>query len=115
MAAKIEIRSPEAGQYTWVITSQGRTLASGGTYARKALAEKAVEALRKAAVSATIDDQTAQRARAAAKTTKAAAKRTPATKKAAGAAGRASKAGSSAKKTAGATSKKATGAKRGRR
>lgn len=56
MAAKFEIRSPQAGRYVWVLVSQGRTLATSGEYARRALAEKAIAAFRMAAVSAPVVD-----------------------------------------------------------
>ena len=58
MAAKFEIRSPKAGQFRWVLTSQGRTLATGETYSRRVSAEKAIDSLHKAAATATIDDTT---------------------------------------------------------
>ncbi|MCA1844240.1 MAG: DUF1508 domain-containing protein, partial [Actinobacteria bacterium] len=57
MAAKFEIRSAN-GKWTWVVTSQGRTLASGESYARRALAEKAVESFRMAAGNAPVIDTT---------------------------------------------------------
>ena len=76
MAAKFEIRSPKAGEFNWVLLSQGRTLASGETYTRKVSAEKAIESLRKAAAGATVADLTVRTApaRAAARPAKAAAK-----------------------------------------
>jgi uncharacterized protein YegP (UPF0339 family) len=58
MAAKFEIRSPKAGQFRWVLTSQGRTLATGETYSRRVSAEKAIDSLQAAAATATIDDTT---------------------------------------------------------
>lgn len=58
MAAKFEIRSPKAGQFRWVLTSQGRTLATGETYSRRVSAEKAIGSLQVAAATATIDDTT---------------------------------------------------------
>ena len=58
MAAKFEIRSPKAGQYTWVLVSQGRTLATSEPYARRALAEKAIVSFRMAAVNAPVIDKT---------------------------------------------------------
>jgi len=58
VAAKFEVRSPKAGQYTWVLISQGRTLATGEPYARKASAEKAIESMRQAAAAATVVDLT---------------------------------------------------------
>jgi uncharacterized protein YegP (UPF0339 family) len=57
VAAKFEIRSTSGG-WTWVVTSQGRTLATGETYARRALAEKAVQSFRMAAVNAPVVDTT---------------------------------------------------------
>jgi len=53
MAAKFEIKSSKAGEFNWVLTSQGRTLATGESYTRKASAEKAIDSLRKAAGTAT--------------------------------------------------------------
>jgi uncharacterized protein YegP (UPF0339 family) len=58
MAAKFEVRQATAGQWTWVVTSQGRTLAMGETYTTKASAEKAIDSLRKAAAGAPIVDLT---------------------------------------------------------
>ncbi len=58
MAAKFEIRSSKAGEFNWVLTSQGRTLATGESYTRKASAEKAIESLRSAAGTATVADLT---------------------------------------------------------
>jgi uncharacterized protein YegP (UPF0339 family) len=58
MAAKFEIRQPKAGEFNWVLTSQGRTLASGESYSRKVSAEKAIESLRKAATTAPVTDLT---------------------------------------------------------
>lgn len=58
MAANFEIRSPKAGRYVWVLTSQGRTLATSGEYNRKALAEKAIVSFRMAAVNAPLIDTT---------------------------------------------------------
>lgn len=58
MAAKFEIRSPKAGQFRWVLTSQGRTLATGETYSRRVSAEKAIDSLQAAAATATIHDTT---------------------------------------------------------
>jgi uncharacterized protein YegP (UPF0339 family) len=42
VAAKFEIESPKAGQYRWVLRSQGRTLATSALYNRRNLAEKAI-------------------------------------------------------------------------
>ena len=78
MAAKFEIRSAKAGEFNWVLKSQGRTLASGESYARKVSAEKAIESLRKAAASAAVDDTTVK-ATAPAKPAKATATGTTAT------------------------------------
>lgn len=64
MAAKFEIRSPKTGEYRWVLTSQGRTLAIGPTYARRALAEKSIDTFRSAAVAAPVDDQAPTRGKA---------------------------------------------------
>jgi uncharacterized protein YegP (UPF0339 family) len=59
MAAKFEIRSPTAGQFQWVLVSQGRTLATSQTYARRALAEKSIDSFRMAAIAAPVEDRTA--------------------------------------------------------
>jgi uncharacterized protein YegP (UPF0339 family) len=71
VAAKFEIRQPKAGEFRWVLVSQGRTLATSESYTRKVSAEKAIESLRKAAATATVNDTTAKPAKkvAAAKTT----------------------------------------------
>ena len=58
MAAKFEIRSSKPGEFNWVLTSQGRTLATGESYTRKASAEKAIDSLRNAAGTATVADLT---------------------------------------------------------
>ena len=63
MAAKFEIRSPKAGEYRWVLVSQGRTLATGAPYGRRALAEKSIDAFRLAATAAPVVDTTAPAAR----------------------------------------------------
>ena len=56
--AKFEIRSPKPGRYTWVLTSQGRTLAMGEEYSRRSLAEQAIVPFRMAAVAAPVVDTT---------------------------------------------------------
>jgi len=66
MAAKFEIASAKAGQFNWVLKSQGRTLATGESYSRRALAERAVESLRKAVAGATVSDLTVRPAKAGA-------------------------------------------------
>jgi uncharacterized protein YegP (UPF0339 family) len=58
MAAKFEIRSPKAGQFRWVLTSQGRTLATSQTYSRPVLAEKSIDSFRMAAIAAPVTDLT---------------------------------------------------------
>ena len=58
MAAKFEVRQPKAGEFRWVLTSQGRTLATSEAYGRRVSAVKAIESLRKAAATATVDDTT---------------------------------------------------------
>lgn len=58
MAAKFVIRSPKAGEYHWVLLSQGRTLATGPSYTTKASAEKAIASMRQAAAGATVADLT---------------------------------------------------------
>ena len=59
MAAKFEFQTPKAGQYRWVLVSQGRVLATSPTYSRKALAEKAIVSFRMAAIAAPVIDHTA--------------------------------------------------------
>lgn len=56
--AEFEIRSPKAGKYIWVLTSQGRTLATSQEYSRRSLAEKAIVPFRMAAVNAPVIDTT---------------------------------------------------------
>jgi uncharacterized protein YegP (UPF0339 family) len=58
MAAKFEILQPKPGEFRWVLTSQGRVLARSETYTRKVSCQNALESFRKAAPSATVDDQT---------------------------------------------------------
>ena len=88
MAAKFEIRS-SGGQHSWVLLSQGRILASGGPYARRSMAEKAIGSLRSAVAGATVADLTIKAKPAAAKA--AAAKATTTAKKAAAPGRRAAK------------------------
>lgn len=66
MAAKFEIRSPKAGQFRWVLTSQGRTLATGESYTRRVSAEKAIDSFRMAAIAAPVIDTTVPTAKPAA-------------------------------------------------
>lgn len=58
MAATFEIRSPKAGKYIWVLTSQGRILAISEEYSRRSLAEKAIVLFQMAAVTAPVVDTT---------------------------------------------------------
>jgi uncharacterized protein YegP (UPF0339 family) len=58
MAAKFEIRSPKAGQFRWVLVSQGRTLATSPAYSRRALAQKSIDSFRMAAIAAPVADLT---------------------------------------------------------
>jgi uncharacterized protein YegP (UPF0339 family) len=58
MASKFEIRSPKAGQFRWVLVSQGRTLATSPAYTRRALAEKSIYSFRMAAIAAPVNDLT---------------------------------------------------------
>lgn len=58
MAARFEIRSPKAGKYVWVLTNQGRILATSAEYSRRSLAEKAIVPFRMAAVNAPVIDTT---------------------------------------------------------
>jgi uncharacterized protein YegP (UPF0339 family) len=65
MAAKFEIRSPKAGEYRWVLVSQGRTLATSEAYSRRGPAEKAIDSFRLAAIGAPVIDTTVPAAKAA--------------------------------------------------
>jgi uncharacterized protein YegP (UPF0339 family) len=67
MAAKFEIVQPKAGEFRWVLTSQGRVLAKSDAYTRKVSCQNAMESFRKAAPTATIVDHTARPAKAAPK------------------------------------------------
>jgi uncharacterized protein YegP (UPF0339 family) len=58
VAAKFEIRSPKAGEYRWVLVSQGRTLATSQAYPRRAMAEKSIVSFRLAATAAPVIDTT---------------------------------------------------------
>jgi len=58
MAAKFEIQSPKAGEYRWVLVSQGRTLASSPTYTSKAAAQNGMASFRTAAANAPLVDVT---------------------------------------------------------
>ena len=64
MAAKFEVVQSGSG-YRWVLKSQGRTVAIGATYQRRALAEKAIASFRMAAIAAPVDDQTPTRGKPA--------------------------------------------------
>jgi uncharacterized protein len=68
MAAKFEIEQPKAGEFRWVLTSQGRVLARSETYTRKVSCVNAMESFRKAAPGAEIVDHTARPVKAAAPT-----------------------------------------------
>ena len=58
MAATFEIRSPKAGKYIWVLSSQGRILAISEEYNRRSLAEEAIVLFQMAAVNAPVVDTT---------------------------------------------------------
>ena len=58
MTAKFEIVSPKAGEYRWVLTNQGRRLATSEAYSRKGSAEKAINLFRMAATVAPVIDTT---------------------------------------------------------
>lgn len=60
MAAKFEVRASGSG-FQWVLSSQGRTLATSPTYSRRALAEKAIVSFRMAAIAAPVNDTTPTR------------------------------------------------------
>ncbi|MEW6476749.1 MAG: DUF1508 domain-containing protein [Actinomycetota bacterium] len=66
MAAKFEIEQPKAGEFRWVLTSQGRVLARSENYTRKVSCVNAMESFRKAAPTAEIVDHTARPAKSAA-------------------------------------------------
>jgi uncharacterized protein YegP (UPF0339 family) len=63
MAAKFEIQSPKAGEYRWVLVSQGRTLATSPAYTTKAAAQNGMASFRTAAGSAPLVDTTLRAAR----------------------------------------------------
>jgi uncharacterized protein YegP (UPF0339 family) len=65
MAAKFEIVQPRAGEFRWVLTSQGRVLAKSDAYTRRVSCVNAMESFRKAAPTADIVDHTARPAQAA--------------------------------------------------
>ena len=58
MAAKFEIQSAQAGGYSWVLVSQGRTLATSPTYTTKAAAQNGMASFRAAAADAPLVDLT---------------------------------------------------------
>ena len=58
MPATFEIRSAQPGKYVWVLTNQGRILATSEPYNRRSLAEKAIVPFRMAAVNAPVVDTT---------------------------------------------------------
>jgi uncharacterized protein YegP (UPF0339 family) len=58
VAATFEIRSPTAGKYVWVLTNQGRIVATSVEYNRRSSAEQAIVAFRMAAVNAPVIDIT---------------------------------------------------------
>ena len=59
MAAKFEIIQAAAGEFRWVLTSQGRVLAKSESYSRRASCLKAMESFRAAVPTADIVDTTA--------------------------------------------------------
>jgi uncharacterized protein YegP (UPF0339 family) len=65
MAAKFEVLESKRGQFRWVLTSQGRVLATSDPYAGRAACLRAMESFRKAAPAATVVDHTAKPVRAA--------------------------------------------------
>ena len=65
MAAKFEIQELLGGQFRWVLTSQGRILATSDPYEGRAACLRAMESFRKAAPGATVVDQTVNSAKAA--------------------------------------------------
>jgi uncharacterized protein len=67
MAAKFEVSSNGKGGFSWILSSQGRTLAHSEPYSRKASCLNAIDSLRKAAATATVSDSTASSGTTAAK------------------------------------------------
>ncbi|HYH50248.1 MAG TPA: DUF1508 domain-containing protein [Acidimicrobiia bacterium] len=63
MAAKFEIQSPKAGEFRWVLVSQGRTLATSPAYTSKAAAQNGMASFRTAAGNAPLIDTTLRAAR----------------------------------------------------
>ena len=59
MGAKFEVLQPKAGEFRWVLTSQGRVLARSEAYTRRVSCVNAMEAFRSAAPTAEVVDVTA--------------------------------------------------------
>jgi uncharacterized protein YegP (UPF0339 family) len=57
--ATFKIDSPKAGEYRWVLTERGKTLASSRSYSRKASCENAIASFRKGAGIAAVGDKDA--------------------------------------------------------
>lgn len=57
--ATFKIESPKAGEYRWVLTERGKTLASSPSYSRKASCQNAIASFRKGAAGAAVVDKDA--------------------------------------------------------
>ena len=62
MASRFEIKQNGRGEFRFVLTSNGRVLATSEPYTRKSSCLNAIESLRKAAVSASVAEDTTQTA-----------------------------------------------------
>ena len=62
MASRFEIKQNGRGEFRFVLTSNGRVLATSEPYTRKSSCLNAIESLRKAAVSASVAEDTMQTA-----------------------------------------------------
>src|SRR5712692_3338483 len=62
MASRFEIKQNGRGEFRFVLTSNGRVLATSEPYTRKSSAVNAIESLRKAAVSASVAEDAVQAA-----------------------------------------------------
>src|SRR2546427_3562465 len=62
MASRFEIKENGRGEFRFVLTSNGRVLATSEPYTRKSSCLNAIESLRKAAVSASVAEDTTQTA-----------------------------------------------------
>jgi uncharacterized protein len=112
MAARFEIKQNGRGEFRFVLTSNGRVLATSESYTRKSSCLNAIESLRKAAASASVAEnaiQTAPVAKAARAAGRAVGK---AKGKVTGPAPKARKAATPAKRSAGSAKAQKTAAPR---